>query len=209
MRQVRCLVGVATLVVAVGGGGVASAGGDVPDVPLRGPIPFEAFDLDGSGAISRQEFDQTHTRRDQAREQAGLPSTRRRHAFGDVDADGNGQITSEELHAVHGARGDGRGRGPGSGRGLGMGRGDGPPAFSEFDLNGDGRIDEPEFAEARAARVTERAKEGRRLRGMATAPPFAELDTDGDGSLTPDEFGAGARRHRQGGGHGAPDQVEP
>ena len=208
MRGTPGLLGVAAMLVVMGGG-MAVAGEDAAELPLRGPIPFEAFDLDGSGAISEREFDQVHARRDEAREQAGLPSTRRHHAFGDVDADGNGQITSEELNAVHGARGGGRGLGPGTGRGSGMGGEAGPPAFSDFDLNGDGSIDEPEFAEARAARVTARAKEGRRLRGMATAPPFADLDTDGDGSLTPDEFAAGVRRHWQGGPQGAPDQVEP
>jgi Ca2+-binding EF-hand superfamily protein len=90
-----------------------------------------------------------------------------------------------------------------------MGRGVAPPVFSDFDLNGDGRIDEPEFAQARAARVTARAKEGRMLRGMATAPPFADLDTDGDGSLTQEEFAAAVQRHWQGGDHRAPGGVQP
>jgi Ca2+-binding EF-hand superfamily protein len=200
------VLGVAVLGVMMGGG-IGMADGDVPELPLRGPIPFELFDLDGSGAISEVEFEQVHDRRDEAREKAGLPPTRRRHAFGDVDGDGDGQITSLELRAVHGAGGAGRGRG--MGRGPGMGRGVDPPVFSEFDSNGDGAIDEPEFAEGRAARVTARAKEGRMLRGMATAPPFAELDTDGDGSLTPEEFTAGVRGHWQGTDHGTPGEVRP
>ena len=93
--------------------------------------------------------------------------------------------------------------------GRGMGRGGDWPAFSDFDLNGDGRIDEEEFAEARAARVTERANQGRMLRGMATAPPFADLDTNGDGSLSPEEFAAGVRRHWNGTDSGSPEPVDP
>jgi Ca2+-binding EF-hand superfamily protein len=208
MRRARIAFGVAVFGVMMGVG-IGRAGGDAAPLPLRGPIPFEWFDLDGNGAISEVEFERVHDRRDEAREKAGLPPTRRRHSFGDVDGDGDGQITSEELRSVHGAGGAGRGRGRGMGRGPGMGRGVDPPVFSEFDSNGDGAIDEPEFAEGRAARVTARAQEGRQLRGMATAPPFAELDTDGDGRLTPEEFAAGVRGHWQGTDHGMPGEVRP
>jgi len=209
MRQICWLVGVATLLVVVVGSGVAVADGNVPDVPLRGPISFEAFDLDGSGAISPEEFDQTHIRRDEAREQAGLPSTRRRHAFGDVDADGNGQITSGELRAVHGAGREGRGQGPGRGAGRGMGSGHGPSSFADFDLDGDGAVSEQEFIDARTQRIGERVREGRMMRGLITAPSFAERDTDGDGSLTPEEFAAGIQTHQERMKGEAPDGVDP
>ena len=208
MRWMRWVLGVGALGVMMGGG-IAMAESDAPPLPLQGPIPFEAFDLDGSGGISESEFDQVHARRAREREAAGLPAPRQRHSFGSVDGDGDGAISREELEAVHGAGGAGPGRGPGRGRGSGMGRGVDPPVFSEFDLNGDGAIDEPEFAEARAARVSARAEEGRMLRGMATAPPFADLDTDGDGRLTQDEFDAGVRRHWQGRGSGAPGAGKP
>jgi Ca2+-binding EF-hand superfamily protein len=222
MRAIHWLPGVAALAMMIGGG-IAVADGETSSLPLRGPIPFEVFDLDGSGAISEQEFDQVRARRARAREKAGLSPSRWSRPFGSVDADGDGAISRAELRASHEARGDGprlgpgagRGRGmgrgdgprrgPGSGRGRGMGRGDGPPSFSDFDLNGDGAIDEPEFAEARAARVARRAEEGRSLRRMPTAPPFAELDTDGDGRLTQGEFGAGVQRHWEGTSAGARD----
>jgi Ca2+-binding EF-hand superfamily protein len=200
--------GVAAL-VGMMGSGVAMAGGDVSGVGLRGPIPFEVFDLDGSGAISEEEFDQVRARRAEAREEAGLPPSRQSRPFSSLDGDGDGAIGREELQAAHGAGNAGAGQGRGTRGGRGMGRGVAPPVFSEFDLNGDGRIDEPEFAEARAARVSARAKEGRRLLGMTTAPPFAEFDSDGDGSLDPGEFAVAVERHWQGRGHGAPDAVEP
>jgi len=200
------LLGVAALVVMTGSG-IAMAEGDVPSLPLEGPIPFEVFDLDGNGAISQQEFDQVRARRAEAREKAGLPSTRQIRPFSSVDSDGDGEIDPEELQAAHGAAGAGPGQGPGMQRGRG--RGGSPPAFSDFDLNGDGAIDEQEFIDARTKRIAERMEEGRMMRGLTTPHTFTDMDTDADGSLTPEEFAAGVQSHQQRMGPGAPAGVEP
>jgi Ca2+-binding EF-hand superfamily protein len=195
--------------VAVAGGGFAAAESDAPSMPLQGPIPFEVFDLDGSGAISEQEFDQVHARRAEAREKAGLPSMRGSRPFSSLDGDGDGEIIRAEFQAAHGAGDPGPGQGPGTRSGGGMGMGSGPPAFSEFDLNGDGAIDEQEFIEARTKRIAERVREGRMMRGLTTPHTFTDLDTDGDGSLTPEEFDTGVRSHRRRMEQGAPPAVEP
>ena len=84
-----------------------------------------------------------------------------------------------------------------------------PPAFSEFDLNGDGAIDEQEFIDARTKRIAERIREGRMMRGLTTPHTFSDMDTDGDGILTPEEFDMGVRNHRQQMGSEAPPKVEP
>ncbi len=208
VEEVCRLLGVAALVLFTGSG-IAMADGDAPSVSLQGPIPFEVFDLDGNGAISQQEFDQVRARRAEAREKAGLPSTRQSRSFSGIDSDGDGEIDPEELRAAHGAAGAAAAAGPGTRGGRGMGRGGAPPAFSDFDLNGDGGIDEQEFIDARTKRIAERVREGRMMRGLITAPTFTDLDTDGDGSLTPEEFAAGVRSHRQGMERGAPAGVEP
>ena len=198
------LVGAVALLAAVGGG-IAIAESDRPAPPLQGPIPFEAFDLDGSGGISAQEFGEVHARRDQEREKAGLPPAGPGRSFGSIDADGNGAIDPAELQAGQGARGGGRGRGQGGGKGPGGG----PPAFSDFDLDGDGAITEKEFIDARTKRIAERVQEGRMMSGLPGAPSFSDLDTDGNGSLTPEEFAVGARRAGQGPGRGGPPGAEP
>jgi len=200
------LLGVAALAIMTGSE-IAMADGDAPSVPLQGPIPFEVFDLDGNGAISQQEFDQVRARRAEAREKAGLPSSRQSRSFTGIDSDGDGEIDPEELQAAHSAAG----AGPGQGSGMQRGRGGGgsPPAFSDFDLNGDGAIDEQEFIDARTKRIAERMQEGRMMRGLTTPHTFTDMDTDADGSLTPEEFAAETQRHRQGMGRGAPAGVEP
>jgi Ca2+-binding EF-hand superfamily protein len=208
VRRTHRLLGVAALVMMMGSG-IAMADGDTQFLPLQGPISFEAFDLDGSGAISEQEFDQVRARRAEAREKAGLSPPRQSRSFSSIDSDGDGAITREELEAAHGAAGAGPGQGPGMQGGRGRGMGGGPPAFSDFDLNGDGAISEQEFIDARTKRIAERVREGRMMRGLPTAPSFADRDTDGDGILTPDEFAAGIRTHQERMGGEAPAGAGP
>jgi len=72
-----------------------------------------------------------------------------------------------------------------------------PPAFSEFDANGDGVVSEEEFNTFRSARMAAMAEAGRPMKGAATAPAFSELDTDGDGVLSEAELTAGQKAHQQ------------
>ena len=71
----------------------------------------------------------------------------------------------------------------------------GPPPFEKFDTDGDGFVSEEEFNTVRAARIAERAGEGRQMRGLENAPAFADIDTNGDGKLDADEFEAGRKAH--------------
>jgi Ca2+-binding EF-hand superfamily protein len=202
------LLGVAALVTVIGSG-IALAQSDGPSLPPQGPVPFEVFDLDGSGGISEKEFTEVHGRRVEQRREAGLPARQEARPFSSLDSDGNGEITPDELQAVHGATGPGSGKGPGMRGERGRGRGGSPPTFSEFDLDGDGVVGEQEFRDARTARIAKRMREGRMMRGLVNAPTFSDLDTDGDGSLTPDEFAVAEQSHRQRMGRGAPAGVDP
>lgn len=70
-----------------------------------------------------------------------------------------------------------------------------PPAFAEFDQDGDGFVSEAEFNATRAAHHEAMAKEGRPMQGMASAPTFKDVDTDGDGKLTEAELTAAQHAH--------------
>jgi hypothetical protein len=70
-----------------------------------------------------------------------------------------------------------------------------PPPFSAFDQDGDGFVSEDEFNSTRAARHEAMAKEGKPMKGMASAPSFADVDADGDGKLTEAELTAAQQAH--------------
>ncbi len=84
-----------------------------------------------------------------------------------------------------------QGMGPGRGMGRNM------PTFAEFDLDKSGALDKDEFIEARGMRVSERARQGRMMRGLSSMMQFADMDLDTDGRITPEEFAQGVAIHRQ------------
>jgi hypothetical protein len=90
-----------------------------------------------------------------------------------------------------------RGRGmkqgmQGQGRGMGQG-GKGMqnrPTYASFDTNGDGKVTEKEFYDAQAAKMTQKANEGKMMKNAANAPTFESIDTNHDKVMSPDEFSA-------------------
>ncbi len=62
------------------------------------------------------------------------------------------------------------------------------PTFEEYDLNSDGKITQSELEEARAKRMSQKAKEGKMLRNAGKAPAFADMDKNNDGALNQEEF---------------------
>jgi Ca2+-binding EF-hand superfamily protein len=71
------------------------------------------------------------------------------------------------------------------------------PAFSDFDLDGNGVITEPEFYQARAKRIAERSQQGYQMRNLGNAPAFGTVDRDGNGRIDPAELSAAQAEHRR------------
>jgi Ca2+-binding EF-hand superfamily protein len=183
-------------------------------------MAFATFDLNGDGAISRQEFDTAHAQRWQA-SNPGAYSARRINnppQFTDFDQNGDGYLSQEELvqgqnlrraqrqQQVSGAGWRsganqrpcmGRGMGPRGGPGMRTGRGHNMPTFSDFDLNGDGALHQQEFEQARAQRIRNRLEQGYQMRNLRYAPTFFDIDADGDGLVSTQEFAAAQAKHRQ------------
>jgi hypothetical protein len=74
-----------------------------PDVPERGPMPFDGMDADHDGYVSQEEYRHAHSERMQKRsEEQGRYQYRNmdeapRHA--DIDTDGDGRVSREEFQA--------------------------------------------------------------------------------------------------------------
>lgn len=71
------------------------------------------------------------------------------------------------------------------------------PAFTDYDLNGDGKLLESEFNEARNIRISAKKEQGYQMRNQDNAPSFSEIDTDGNGEISIDEFRDHQSQRRQ------------
>lgn len=86
------------------------------EIPARGPIPFTVFDEDDNGFISEKEFNTVRGERMATRVAEGRPMRGAASApsFAEIDANGDGQLTRDELAAKQQAQMEQR-------RGMGMG----------------------------------------------------------------------------------------
>ena len=165
-------------------------------IAARGPVPFNAIDLDGNGSISAQEFNTVHQQRMSVRAAEGRPMRGmvNHPLYVDFDTDRDGQLTPDELAAGQQIQMQKR-------QGMRMvqsqGRGRNMPLFTDFDLDTNGYIAEAEFYEARNKRINQRAQQGYQMRNLASAPSYADIDLDGDAKVSPQEFVEHQARHCQ------------
>lgn len=122
----------------------------------RGPAPVSAYDANGDGWITSQEFYDFRNARiaDRAKEGRMMRNFSSAPSFESLDADGDGRLSGMELErgqALHMQQRPNRGAAgaPGYGPGRGGPAGSGGMGFADFDQNGDGVITEDEFQSAR------------------------------------------------------------
>jgi hypothetical protein len=85
------------------------------DLPTRGPVPFATWDADNSGAIDEQEFNALREQRQAAVKASGRQGKNMANAstFAQIDSNGDGQISDEELSAMQQRRGNKQSMGKG------------------------------------------------------------------------------------------------
>ncbi len=151
-------------------------------------MPFAAYDRDGNGSISKQEFDSREAEQERDRASAGAPmgGAANTTTFAVFDRNSDGQVTDAEFAEVqsampHGSLSTGMGLSAGMGGSLG-----GPgPSFADIDTNGDGAISATEFNTARANRAVERSQEGDPLGTMRNVPTKPRRVRGRPGQISP------------------------
>jgi Ca2+-binding EF-hand superfamily protein len=207
---------ISLVLLALATGGLMGSSVQAAENAKHAPPAFADFDLDGDGFISEDEFNTFRGQRMAARAAEGkkMKGAASAPAFTDIDTDGDGQLNPEELAAAQKARqekmhamGEGHGQGKGNGHGEGEGKciGQGAcqgmkgtmPTFTDFDLNGDGKITETEFNEGHAKKMSEMAAEGRSMKHAGNAPGFTGIDSNNDGEISEQEFAAHQAEHHK------------
>lgn len=203
MKNLNLMLALGVSIAAVCGTPPALA--QSADLSVGGPLPFSAYDTDGSGSVTEQEFGAVQAQQKAARAAAGAPmgGAANTTPFAVFDLNGDGKVSPTEFDTVQPAPVTGgpgsMGSGPrmGLSPGLGSGEAGGLTSFTDLDENKDGGISQSEFNDARANRAVDKSQEGQPLGSLRNAPPFSALDYNGDGRISPEEFAAAQAEHGQ------------
>jgi len=178
----------------------------VSELPARGPISFEHYDINKDGKISEDEFNKIRAKRMSQKSSQGKRMKNATHSpsFAQFDGDGNGTLSKNELKLGQQKQQEKRlermkkrKKDMGQRKGMGQGRKGNMPSYAEFDLNGDGKLLEDEFNQARANRIAERAKQNYPMKNSASMPSFSDIDLDGSGDVSAEEFAKHQVIHRK------------
>jgi Ca2+-binding EF-hand superfamily protein len=157
-----------------------------------GGMSFVEFDADNNGMVSEQEFNTAKNQRiaSKAKEGRKMKGLANAPMFASIDVNRDGQLSAEEMQVMQ--------KGHDKKSSTGTKRGKPPePVFTDFDANGDNSLTEKEYNDARNKRIGDRAKEGRKMKGLANLASFANIDGNGDGKVYQDEFATFLAEHKR------------
>ncbi len=99
MLSKTLLVTALGLTLAAGAAVAAEGAYDRNDYARRGPLPFEAYDLNGDGQVTAQEHERVRAQRRETRAQQGYPMRNAPNAprFEHIDRDGDGALNRREM----------------------------------------------------------------------------------------------------------------
>ena len=165
-------------------------------VPMRGPAPFSAYDINKNGVITKKEFNKFHAHRLRERAKIGIPMRNAKDVpgFNFFDANRNGRITHREFANAQRAIMQQKRGGPMMDKHpipspmANKAKKRGPTPFSAYDINKNGVITKKEFYKVREIRMAMRAKSGRPMKNAGNTPKFSFFDLNGDGVISRKEY---------------------
>ena len=175
-------------------------------MPQRGPIPFNIYDIDSNGYISQDEFSTRRGQRMESRAAQGYPlqNMALEPDFMQFDTDKDGRLNQDEL-AIGQQQQMQKRRNMGQGRNRGMNSARNMPRFEDFDQNKDGVLTADEFNAGmhkyiqqrrnmmQSQRMGMRQGQGQRQQGQRgmnrrNRPAFENFDGNKDGFISEQEL---------------------
>jgi len=177
--------------VVLGSLGVIASALLAQDLPDRGPVPFAAYDVNGDGYVSKQEFYDIRDARMQQKATAGMPMRNAGNApdFEVLDTNKDGQLSELELLRGQNANMQNNKGNKGNQNYNNMkNKATQMPAFESFDANKDGVLSKQELEESRDKRMEQKAADGKMLKNSANRMDFEDIDANKDGQISKEEF---------------------